>query len=61
MKWQITFKQPQHNCCPPGRYWIVRKTVIEAATEQEAEAELLNRWKYNQAIIIKRIEKVSHD
>jgi len=61
MKWRITFKQPQHNCCPPRLYWIVRKTVIEAATEQEAEAELLNRWKYNHAIIIKRIEKVSYD
>jgi hypothetical protein len=56
MKWLITFRQAQKNCCPPGKYWVVRKAEIEADTQEQAVEKLKHEWRYNHEIEIKRID-----
>lgn len=61
MKWSVTFRQEQRNCCPPGKYWIVRKELIEAPSAEEAGAEVQKRWRYNHSIEIKDITRVEDE
>ena len=58
IKWSVTFRQEQRNCCPPGWYWIVRNEVVEAPSAEEAGVEVQRRWRYNHSIDIKDITRV---
>ncbi len=57
MKWRVTFAQEQRNCCPPGKYWIVRTQTVEADSQDQAVQEIENAWRYNHKIMIKRVEE----
>lgn len=57
MKWSVTFSQEQRNCCPPSVYQIVRTTVVDADTAEQAQQEVLKNWQYNRKITIKSVEE----
>jgi hypothetical protein len=57
MKWTVTFSQEQRNCCPPSKYQIVRTTVVDADTAEQAQQEVLKSWQYNRKITIKSVEE----
>ena len=61
ISWSVTFRQEQRNCCPPGKYWIVRKEVVEASSAEAAEAEVRKRWRYNHSIDIKDIIRIEDE
>jgi hypothetical protein len=61
MKWSVTFRQQQQNCCPPGKYWIVRTCTVEADTVEQAQQELLRSWRYNNKIEIKNVVELEED
>lgn len=61
MKWRVTFRQEQHNCCPPGKYWIVRHEVIEAPSAEQAEKEVKQGWRYNHRIVIKDVIRIDDE
>lgn len=61
MKWAVTFRQQQQNCCPPGKYWIVRTCTIDADTVEQAQQELLRSWRYNNKIEIKDVVELEED
>lgn len=60
MHWLITFRQAQKNCCPPGKYWIVRQAEIQADNEEQAVETLKHQWRYNHQIEIKKIERINN-
>lgn len=57
MKWLVKFSQEQRNCCPPSSYQIVRTTVVDADTAEQAQQEVLKNWQYNRKITIKSVEE----
>lgn len=61
MKWRVRFRQEQQNCCPPGKYWLVRTSEVEADSEEEAKKQVMHGWRYNHKIEIKSVERVSND
>lgn len=61
MKWAVTFRQQQQNCCPPGKYWIVRTCTIDADTVEQAQQELLRSWRYNNKIEIRDVVELEED
>ena len=44
ISWSVTFRQEQRNCCPPGKYWIVRKEVVEAFGKYGIEFHTEGEW-----------------
>ena len=61
MQWQVTFRQQQKNCCPPGKYWIVRNEVVEAESAESAEQQVVNSWRYNHSIEIKNVLRIDDE
>jgi hypothetical protein len=61
MKWLVRFNQQQQHCCPPGKYWIARTTVIDSDSAEQAAEEVLTAWRYNQPIEIKSVEEYNND
>lgn len=60
MKWQVTFRQAQKNCCPPRTYWIVRTQTVEAESAEEAKQRVLHDWRYNHEIVIKEVTQATN-
>ena len=60
MRWKITFRQEQKNCCPPGKYWLVRHQEIEADSEEQAVEKLKHEWRYNHKIEIKQVTRINN-
>ncbi len=61
MKWLVTFRQEQRNCCPPGKYWIARKEVVEASSAEQAKQQVENGWRYNHCIVIKDVTRIDDE
>jgi hypothetical protein len=61
ISWTVSFRQEQRNCCPPRKYWIVRKEVVEAPSADLAEAEVKRRWRYNHSIEIQSITRTNDE
>ena len=61
MKWLVRFNQQQPHCCPPGKYWIARTTVVDSDSAEQAADEVLTAWRYNQKIEIKSVEEYNND
>ncbi len=61
MKWSVSFRQEQRNCCPPRTFWIVRKEVVEASSADLAEAEVKRRWRYNHSIDIQQTVRIEDE
>lgn len=61
MKWQVRFRQQQQNCCPPGKYWVVRTEIVESPTAQQAQAQVMSSWRYNHPIEIKDVKEFKDD
>jgi len=55
MKWRVTFRQRRTNCCPPGEYWVVRHSVIEAESRDHAQQMIREIWRNAGDIEIKEI------
>lgn len=58
MKWQVTFRQAQKNCCPPKEYWIVRTEIVETNSAEQAEQQIIHAWRYNHKIEIKSVKEI---
>jgi hypothetical protein len=61
MKWLVQFNQQQHNCCPPGKYWITRTAVVDSDSAEQARQEVLTAWRYNHKIEIKDVVELKED
>lgn len=61
MKWLVTFRQQQQNCCPPRKYWVVRKETVEAPSAEEAVSIVAQSWRYNHPIEIKTVTRIDHE
>ena len=61
MKWLVRFNQQQSHCCPPGKYWIVRTTVVDSDSAEQAADKVVTAWRYNQKIEIKSVEEYKDD
>ena len=61
MKWLVRFHQQQHNCCPPGKYWIARTAVVDSDSAEQAQQEVLTAWRYNHKIEIKDVVELKDD
>lgn len=61
MKWLVKFHQEQKHCCPPGRYWIARKEIVETESADQARQQVLDAWRYNHKIEIKTVEEYKDD
>ena len=58
MKWRVTFRQKQTHCCPPGEYWLVRDSDVEADSSEEAEQKVKNIWRHSRPIEIKTVREI---
>jgi 1,2-phenylacetyl-CoA epoxidase PaaB subunit len=58
MKWRVTFRQKQTQCCPPGEYWLVRDSDVEAMTSAEAEQKVRDLWRHSRPIEIKSVREI---
>jgi predicted nucleic acid-binding Zn ribbon protein len=61
MKWLVRFHQQQYHCCPPGKYWVAKSTVIDSDSAESAVKEVLDAWRYNHKIEIKSVEEYNND